>query len=150
MLTRRSSLAARSKILLFMPLAVVCLFCIPTQGFSQKTAAAKIAITPFGINDTAAYYTVTYDQILANPTIVCNTASCTLVSFTISFLPKGQDFMGPFKIDGATRITQLQLDLLKKLKDDKVTETRIFIENVQVSCNGKIVNLSPKLLKAKL
>ena len=137
MLTRRSTVLAKSKMLVFIPLATVCIFCFSKNSFSQKPNQKGLIAFPFGITDTAQLTHATYDQMLANPSLVCKQANCKVTEFDISFLPKGKDFLGPYHIKGSSLIDGMALKLMKQIKDSGYANTRVFIENIHISCNGQ-------------
>jgi len=144
MLTRKSTAAARTKMLVFIPLAMVCFIFFAKDSFSQKASDKTIQLIHFGVSDTALKTHVTYDEVLANLRIMCNNPACEVVDFQISFLPKGEDFWGPFTTKGP-KIKQEQIDFIKKHKDDKNPKMMIYIENIHIKVDGVIRNAPTKI-----
>jgi hypothetical protein len=125
------SIAPKSRMSLLFAFTLICMFSAPKNSIAQS-ASGNATILPFTLAVSSTY---TYDQMLANPMIICKGNSCKITEFTISFLPKDQDFIGPFRTSG-NLIGPAQVDLIKRLQESKNEKTRVFIENVVMNCNG--------------
>lgn len=104
-----------------------------------KLPAARlgnIPTAPVPAGQSAGNTLTTYDQILKDPTVMTVDPKCDVLGFTISFLPKGQDYGGPYKTKGS-QIGKEQIAFLKELKAAKNEKTMIFIEDIHVMLNGK-------------
>jgi hypothetical protein len=67
MLTRRSSTTARTKMFVFIPVLMVCIFCFSKNIFSQNNTHSKGPIAFIG--NTGMHSFVTYEQVFADPSI---------------------------------------------------------------------------------
>jgi len=138
MLTHRSTNAANSKMLVFIPLLMVCILCFSKNSYSQKPKKTYTHILAFGQAD-KGNHKITYDQALANLRITCKEKGCEVTGFAISFLPdvKGGEISGPYTIKGANVIQGMALQKLKAFKESKEPEIRIFLDDIKVNRNGK-------------
>ncbi len=80
--------------------------------------------------------------ILANPVLVATKPGCKVTSFTVSFLPKGGEYFGPFKTEGNT-IKENQVNYLKEFTTMNV---RIFVEEIHVNCGGRDSVVAPVIV----
>jgi hypothetical protein len=80
--------------------------------------------------------TATTDQILSFPRLLVMNPTCVAKSFTITFLPKGEELIGPYHTNGPA-LTGEEIAIVKKLNG---TPTRIIIEDIEVSCGGPEMN----------
>ena len=111
------------------------LFCSPRNAFSQyQKVIAHLTLLPFGCKDTSEFHHLTYDQILANWSVKCKEPNCTVKYFTISFLPKGKEFLGPFP-SSADDKDGIAIKAVKNLKEMH-TASRIFVEISEVLYTG--------------
>lgn len=98
---------------------------------------------PFGVRVMGLKANITVDQMLANPVMLCREPNCEIEEFTISFLPEGKDFIGPYTIKGSPRVQEAPLKVLRRIKEDGDKKVRVFIENIKVKHDGVEENLSP-------
>jgi hypothetical protein len=131
------------KLLVFILVVIISMICFSKNSYSQNNQHKYVVLLhPFGIKDTSIHY-ITYDQILANPVLNYNQPNCEITEYTISFLPKGKDFRGPFTIKGSPKIQGIPLNIFKELKESKNEHTRIFIEGIHMNYNGESLNTRP-------
>jgi len=135
MLTRRSSAASRTKMLVFIPLALVCMICFSKNVFSQKNSGSDPFLLAFG-NKNLGINRTTLNDVLANPSIYVNQPGYEILDFSIYLLPAGKDLVGPYKIKGNT-VDGTALDKIKELSKTDTGNGRIFIDDVHVKHNGK-------------
>jgi hypothetical protein len=141
--------SSKSKMLMVALCTLAGILCCSENSFAQKKYLAKNeAIIPFGIKDTASMLHITYDQILANPTLSCKLANCKVTSFTIGFYPVGGNYIGPYKHTG-DRLREQILDSVKKLKELSNKDTRLFLEDIHVTINGEDKLLTPIVARCK-
>ncbi len=84
------------------------------------------------IGDITHDYT-TYTQLLSNPTIIYDRPGCEVTNFTISLIPQGEDWIGPYRTTG-NELTPRVKNILEGLRGK---HTRIAIDSIRVNCNGK-------------
>lgn len=132
MLTRKSHSFASLKKLVLLPLIAVSVFYCTFVSYSQSKR--KNSNLTFA---NSTQYKMTYHDILANPVVGTSKPGCSVVSCTISFLPKGEDILGPFKCPGG-KMHQRLVDYLKTYKGENM---RIFIEDIMLTCNGNLDSL---------
>ena len=139
MLTRRSTALAKGKMLVFVPVLISCLLLFSKNSFSQKGKGNgnHTTVAVFGSNNKTDVAHFTYEQILKDPFITCTEADGEVTGYTISFLPKGKDFYGPFKVNGSNKLQPNTIAFFKGLQDSSIANTRIFVENIIVKRNGK-------------
>ena len=91
---------------------------------------------------------ITRAEILANPRLICTEPDCTITDFQISIALKNEKkqrdeaFIGPINGKGTELPGQI-INLVKKYEDMNVT---IYIENIHVKYNGKVVAVNPVIL----
>ncbi len=90
--------------------------------------------------------TTTREEILANTTLTTPPPFFKVVEFTFSMLPKGKDYLGPYKVQG-DKLTPQIIKLIQSLEDP---QGRIFIENITVNVNGIAAKASPMLITMAL
>lgn len=147
MLTRASSLIARSKMLIMLSVALASVLCFSKTSFSQNAKINFTLVSAFGVANTNPmdkHYT-TYDKVLAAPKVICNDPMDEITEYDISFLPKGAEYMGPYHVKGAT-MTEIAMNVIKKCREEKTPTTRIFIENVTVRHNGREEKTNPVVM----
>src|SRR4051812_12805238 len=97
--TQKLTATAKRKLQIITVLAVLCLMAAAHNSNAQARASEASVVIPFGIPYKNSSTNITLDEMLKNPAMLCR-QGFELVSFTISFMPEGKDFMGPFKISG--------------------------------------------------
>ena len=112
--------------------ATFCTTITYAQTDKQAADQAKYLgkIYAFGNKDSSGG-NITYDQVLKNPTIGCVDKDSRIAGFTISFLPKGGEYLGPFKIVG-DKLTDKMKSELEKMRSEHPHSTNIFIEDILV------------------
>jgi hypothetical protein len=78
---------------------------------------------------------IPYDEILANPKVVCDMPNCEVTHFTVSIIPRGADLYGPFSTNGHELNEKVKSGLLE-LREAK-NKAKIIFEDIQVNNNGK-------------
>ncbi|MBX2904429.1 MAG: hypothetical protein KF744_00220 [Taibaiella sp.] len=129
MLTRTSHSIASVKKLVVLPLLAVSVFYCTFVSYSQSSH--KSTTVTFANSNTR---NVTYSAALADPTIRTSKPGCSVTSCTMSFLPKGEYILGPFRCPGG-KMHQRLVDYLRTYKGENI---RIFIEDIMLDCNGKV------------
>ena len=160
MLTRKSTAASRTKMLVFVPLVLVCILCFSKNIYSQNQKKILAHTLAFGITDTTRPnkfnydrgYKITYDQALENLKVTCKEADCEVTDFDISFLPDRKDanYWGPYTIKGSNLIQGTGLKTLQKFKEEKEPVIKIFIDNIKIRRNGKEEVANPLFIKCSL
>jgi hypothetical protein len=152
MLTRTSSSISKGKMLVLLPLAFACMLCFTKASFSQNAKAKYIIVTGLGANNADIKQTnyTTYEKVMAEPRLICNVPGAKVTEFTISYLPKGKDYQGPYKITGS-ELSGIAKKLLMEEKESKSPnpDTRIFIEEIHVLINGKDSLTAPIIMRCK-
>ena len=95
----------------------------------------KASVTNYGKHGGMEHSAITYDEILANPNMVCDKPGCLVTHFTLSVVPKGADFLGPFSTAGAA-LTENNKTGLVKLKEAKAANAKMIIDSIEVNCGG--------------
>lgn len=127
-----------------------CVLLFAENSFSQNKAAKASPRVKLANVDTSvkAMRNVTYEQIFANPKVVCIEPGAEVTGFTISFQPKRKDYIGPFVTKGVT-IADKQIALLKKLQADTIESVNMFIEDIHVKYKGEEVTASPLIMTVR-
>ena len=149
MLTRRSTTAARTKMLLFIPVVLVCMLCSSKNVFSQgKTWKSNVYVTLANVPDTSWHANIkSYEPIISNPQLVCSEPSGEITRFTVSFQPKGKDFAGPFVTTGSKLTNNpMVVTWLEKLKASGTEKVRMYIEEIHVTYKGEDLTARPIIL----
>ena len=138
------TLESKSKMLLFMPLALMCTLCLSENSFSQNHPGRNGSVIKFANVDFAnKNATVTYEQILANPGFTILAPGYEVLSFTLSFQPKGKDFIGPYTTKGS-KLTDKEIEIFKKLRDSGNEKVKVFLEDIKAAGPDKQVrSVSP-------
>ncbi len=90
---------------------------------------------------------ITRAEVLANTALTTSSPSIEVIEFTFSMLPKGQDFVGPYKVKG----TRLTPEIIKKIQELEDPQGKIFIENIRAKeADGTTRHISPILLNMVL
>ncbi len=118
-------------------LLLLCLLCAARSSFAQKTTKKPATVSIFGKANASFTSHITYAQMLTGPAITCTEADAEVTGYTISFLPKGKDYYGPFKVNGSNKLQPQVIAFLKGLQDSSIANTRIFVENIIVKRNGR-------------
>lgn len=120
----------------------VILFC-SGSGYGQTVKIQNIrlcnvrkSVTHYGNKVVYTEANTTYDDVLANPKIVCDVPGCEVSHFIITTLvPPARDLYGPFSTDGA-EVKEQVMTWIKDKKDRKELAT-IVVEDIEVTCNGR-------------
>ena len=105
--------------------------CFSTHGFSQQVLKSKPAVQ-FGDVDSTLH--ITRDRLLANTQIKCLLPNCTVTQFSLSVLPSGGEFRGPY----ITKDSDQPIDKAKKaLQDGTHVKARVFIDDIHITVDGK-------------
>jgi len=141
MLTRTShSIAGLKKLVVLPLLAISILYC----SFACIAQSKKKNLTTTFANSSNGR--TTYKAILADPNVKTSRPGCSVAYCTISFVTKGNDYLGPFKCPGG----KMHEKLINYLKTYKEENMRIFIEDIKLTCNGTIDSTEmPLLITAK-
>ena len=132
MLTRKSSTAARIKMLVFVPLVMACVLCCSKNGFSQTALPYKGVVIPFGHADTTLSEPMSIKEILKNPLLQCKDPNYEVTGFSFSILPNKGDLWGPF----TTKSASLNSKAIAAITRMDTCKGRIFIEDVFVKRKG--------------
>jgi hypothetical protein len=152
MLSRALSAAAKTKMLVVLPIALVCFLCFSKNGISKTPAGKREPVVIYGNLDTTIsspaknMRATTWSAVLANTKLSCSEAGCTVTGFTISFLPKGMDFRGPFTISGSNDVNANASAKAAMTEFSANTPCRMFIEDIHVQRDGADVKLSRPLV----
>ena len=134
MLTRKSTTAARTKMLVFIPVIMVCLLCFSKNIFSQNKATATGPVAKMAKLDISSGKVTSWDAILEDPTVVCSDGG-QVTEFTLSFQPKSKDYVGPYKTSG-NRFTAKQIEWINKFKAEGIEKVQMFVEDIHVKYKG--------------
>ncbi len=143
--TQKLAPMAKSKLQIITALAVLCLMVIAHSSNAQNRVSEAGIVAPFGITYKNTSTGITLDEMLKNPAMLCR-QGYELVEFSISFLPEGKDYRGPFTINGSPRLQGLALETLQTMKDNGDKKIRVFIENIKVKgSDGMIRTIAPMM-----
>jgi len=120
----------RSKMPKFFLLAMLCIILSPKKNYAQSASSNKPSIAWLSNVDSV---NIPLKKIIDNPKLITTVPGCEVTGFTISFLPKGGEFRGPYKTTGAA----LRENDVNFLKEFTATNVRIFIEDIHLNCDGK-------------
>ncbi len=131
-------------------LLVILLLAISSPSFAQNNTKQPTVTVMLGNmmptftadGKKAPYRKVTRAEILANPQLMTAAPPCDITEFTLSILPKGKDFRGPYTVKGAW----LSPDIIKMLEEVEEGDCKIFIENIKVNCGNQLMNGNSILL----
>ena len=138
MLTRKYHSFSSLKKLVVLPLIAVSVFYCTFVSYSQSNR--KSTTVTFANSNTR---NVTYSAILADPFVRTSKPGCSVQSCTVSFLPKGEDILGPFKCPGG-QMHQRLVDYLNAYKGENI---RIFVEDIMLTCNGRVDSSEMSIVK---
>lgn len=97
------------------------------------------------IKNTSAW-TVTTDEILANPEMTTDSVGCRVSGFTVSLVAPGHPFYGPLYAVG-WQMTDVQKGVIKQWKDyDSVT---MYIQDIHMNCHESDATSPPITYKIK-
>ena len=138
------------KYLLFLSIAFSLI--LPAKSFGQapitiqhvRLGNVKKSVTHFGNKHPYSDAKTTYDYILANPRMVCDEPGYEVSRYTLTFIPRGKDLVGPYHITGAA-LTERDKTWLKNRKEER-SNTRIAIEDIFLKHNGREDSLIGTLL----
>ena len=120
---------------------ILCTFCSVAQTAQQVTVHLGTIGTATTVSGKPSAIRTTRAEMLANTTLIADVAGALVKQYTISFLPKGGEYYGPFTVAGADLNDQAR---------HKIKETaqggRIFIEGIKVVYNGTETAVPPVLL----
>ncbi|MFI5196910.1 MAG: hypothetical protein ACHQD8_07450 [Chitinophagales bacterium] len=119
----------KNKITTTFVLLLVCATCYSNISFAQKPIEKKSSSVTFG---GIVGGSLPLQKILDNPIITPKDPNCEVTDFTISFMPDGGEYWGPFKINGS-KMTKNQLSYLSEFTKLKV---RVFIEDIHLKCKN--------------
>ncbi len=111
-------------------LLVLLLACTSHGCYAQKKPERKVSVAQLA---NFADINIPLKTIIDNPVINTTVTGCEVTGYTISFLPKGGEFKGPYKTTG-NKISENNLSYLKAFSDGGV---RIFVEDIHMKCSGK-------------
>ena len=148
MLKHTLTAVARTKMLVFIPLLMVCILCFSKNIFSQNKTASTTPVAKMAKMDASGGKITSWDVILADPTLVCPDGGQVL-SFSLSFQPKGLDYAGPFATQG-NRLPAKGIEWINKFKEQGVEKVQMFIEDIRVKYKGEDKMLSPVIITVLL
>ena len=104
-------------------------------------------VLAFGARYTATH-NIKFGDILANKNNVlkCNESGYMVSGFSISFLPKGGDYLGPFKIVG-NQLSEKILSGIEKIRAAHPQSMNVFFEDVTVMKGNQSLKGQPMILK---
>ena len=87
----------------------------------------------------------TFSKILANPKITSIEPGGVVKSFTVMFLPKGKDLLGPYsqRDNNEGKLSQRETELIKGFKEAKEMKLRMIIEHIIVEHNNVTDTAAP-------
>jgi hypothetical protein len=134
------------KCIIVVQLTLLFIVGFSTVGFSQKSAGRHFPTAKFGVLDTLVTSSfarnkpsATWQQFLSDTRLSCLEPGCKVTSFTISFLPKGEEFQGPYKTAGSELRDETVNMVKAKLMGNP--KCRVFIEAIHVDDHGRDVQL---------
>ena len=143
---------ARINWLLSGGLVLLAITWLPAACFAQVQPQKHIPVVRYGDLDTLTTSplatnkpTTTWKQVLANTKLTCAEPGCRVTGFTISFLPKGMEYRGPYITKDRADLKEETVELLKKELVGNA-RCRVFIEAIHVSYNGVDIKLPKPLM----
>ncbi len=90
----------------------------------------------------------TFSKILANPKITSIEPGGVVKSFTVMFLPKGKDLLGPYsqRDNNEGKLSQRETELIKGFIEAKEMKLRMIIEHIIVEYNNVTDTAAPIVL----
>ena len=135
----------RSKITVFLSLALICLFCGSQTMFAQATDAKGQMIVKLGSIDPKMTGSTSMNAILAQPKLWVS-SDYVVTGYKVSFVTheaNGKEaHFGPFEVKGAELSQQIK-DYMKKYEHAK---SKIVIEDIQVMGGGMVTKGGPLTL----
>jgi hypothetical protein len=123
------------------------LFASGIQAAAQYRDQHKPPVSAFGVDDTSRIHHITYAQIFQHPRLDANFPEDSITGYTISMLPKGKDYRGPYRVVGSNKIQPEFLAYLRDLRDEGATNTRLCLEDVHLYVHSDhIVRTVPTML----
>jgi len=119
--------------------AATCMLCLSVGNARGQTAVTDSGIAVSQLRS-SGQISVSYDKILAHPAMFYDGGN-RVVEFSISFLPKGKDYYGPFITTG-NKFPDKAISALRKFKADGVPVTRMFIEGIGIKERDSVRHLN--------
>lgn len=118
-----------------MSTSVICLLvtALSVSVYAQTPKAKTSYPLQVSFAESTEYQKIPLADILKTPTLTSLIPGCQVSGFTVSFLPKGGEFLGPFRTNGAT-LSENNVSYLKEFTNMTV---RIFFEDIHASCDGR-------------
>jgi hypothetical protein len=129
--TQKLAAKAKSKLQIITALVVLCLMVMANTSYAQARASEGSILAPFGVTLKDNSTNITLDEMIKNPVMLLRRPGFELLEFTISYLPEGKDYRGPFRISGSPRLPGMALETLQTMKDNGDKKIRVFIENIK-------------------
>lgn len=126
----------KSKALLLVPF--VCMLCFSGNTFSQNKSGKEFPVAKFANIDLNRNPVATYEQVLANPVFTWSLPGYEMLYFSLSFQPKGKDFIGPFTTKGS-KLTDKEIEIIKKLRAEGIENVKVFFEDIKAAGPDKQV-----------
>ena len=129
-------------------IALISICCIWETTLAQNTTGAvrqfkyHARLGDIGGNKT------TFSKILANPKITSIEPGGVVKSFTVIFLPKGKDLLGPYsqRDNNEGKLSQRETELIKGFIETKEMKLRMIIEHIIVEHNNVTDTAAPIVL----
>lgn len=136
--------------LVLLPFLLVGTLCISSYAFSQdKPWKDKPFARLANVTDTSWRVVLTsYDPILSNPQLVCTEPGAEITGFSVSFQPKGKDYIGPFKATGSKLTNNKRvIEVLNELKVSGNEQVNMFIEDIHIKYKGEEIPVKPLIIR---
>ncbi len=124
------TLVSKCRMTCFAPLLLVCMLCATGSVFPQDKANRNAPAIRFANVDVSKPSTATYEQVLSDPQFEWNVPGWKILTFTLSFQPKGKDYYGPFPTKGG-KLTEKEIAIFKAYRDQGIKTLRVFIEDIK-------------------
>lgn len=115
----------------------------PAQsGMKKYNVVARLAKL-----DTGRIKIKNFDAIIEAPRIICDVPGVKVTSCTVSFQPKGADFIGPYKVAGEWLSSNAAvMTSLRQLNGSGAGKTTFFVEEIHAAYKGEDILLAPIII----
>jgi len=131
-----------------MALLIISISCIWKKGIAQNVIGSERKFKYHARLGDVSGTKTTFSKILANPKLSSIEPGGVVKNFTVIFLPKGKDMLGPYsqRDNAGEKLSQRETELIKGFKEAKEMKLRLIIEHIIVEHNNVTDTAAPIVL----
>lgn len=138
----------KAYLIIAMVLLMITISCIRKIGVAQYVTGAERKFKYHARLGDVSGTKTTFSKILANPKLSSVEAGGVVKSFTVMFLPKGKDLLGPYsqRDNNEGKLSKGETELIKGFLAAKEMRLRMIIEHIIVEHNNVTDTAAPIVL----